>query len=178
MSGLVNVPSEAEIRQIVSQVVTDRRKPLDEVITRVIWDGDPAPLTWGGWNQEARDVWSLACKIFYEETKARRPWKKGSRNTLSLERSWEVILEFAPDPFLWWVIPGVTWKRIGDRIRVSPRTAAYRMNTLGWKLVGSGMRVPSREVVLAPCVECGRVWRPPEISDRMGSCCEEEHGLE
>lgn len=167
----MNVPTKDEIRHLVGEVVAGRAQPLDEVITRAIWSGDRTPSTWGGWPPEAVEAWKFGCDTYKEMMAQEVVWEKNARNVLTLSVSWSVILGLAKDPNRWWHLPGVTWGRIGERLGTPPRAAAYRMGSLGWRLEGSGMGVPNRRVVLAPCVQCGAIYAPPFIVDRHGVCC-------
>lgn len=166
-------PDETELRQIVRRVVEGESGPLDDVVTEVIFNGHPKPEVWGEWPPEAIRVWSLACQLYYDllQEEENESWMRGSRNDLTLPSSWSAILTVTPDPKRWWHIPGVTWARIGSVLGTSARLASYRMARLGWRLAGSGMHVPDRRIVEAPCVTCGQVWKPDEIRGKHGPCC-------
>jgi hypothetical protein len=165
-------PNEQELKQIVIGVLKGESGPLDDVITGVIF-GENKPEVWGQWPPEAIRTWSLACQLYYDllQDEEETEWARGSRNDLTLPTSWRAILAVCPDRKKWWQLPGVTWAKIGERIGIPSRLASYRMERLGWRLAGSGMHVPDRRVIEAPCVNCGQVWTPNDIRGRHGPCC-------
>jgi hypothetical protein len=172
----MKVPTEDEIRHLVGRVVAGGTQPLDEVITRAIWQGSRIPETWGAWPKEAVNAWKFGCDTYKDLMAEEATWGKYARNVLTLRISWGVILDLAANPEEWWRLPGVTWGRIGEWLDTPPRAAAYRMGALGWRLEGSGMGVPKRRVVLAPCVRCGEVHVPKLIKDQLGVCCRGSDG--
>jgi len=168
-------PTEDEIRYLVGQVVAGELCPLDSVLTKAIW-GDNPPATWGEWPKEAIEAWSFGCHLYLLDKQSLRSTHIVPRVTLTLDLSWRTILGLAPDPVEWWSLPGVTWLEVGHRLGLLPRKAAYRMMNLGWRMKGSGMRVPDRRVVAAPCNSCGAVWTPREMERYRGPCCLGDNG--
>ena len=168
-------PTEEELRYLVGQVVAGECSPLDKVLTAAIW-GDDAPVTWGEWPSEAIEVWNLGCRLYLQDYRSMRCTHLVPRFVLTVTLSWRTILGLAPDPDEWWLLPGVTWMEVGDRLGLTPRRAAYRMGNLGWRMKGVGMGVPDRRVVAAPCKVCGAVWAPRELRDHWGPCCQENKG--
>ena len=166
----IRLPSEEEIRYLVGEVVSGGHLSIDTVITRAIF-GDHKPKTWGEWPKEAVDVWSFGCQYYHEIKTGRYVTRPPPPPQFSLEFSWDLVIGLARDPSEWWSLPGVTWTEIGDRVGLTSRRVSYRMMLLGWRLRGSGMHVPERRVVAAPCVTCGAVWTPREIENRWGPCC-------
>ena len=169
----MQIPTRDEIRYIVCQVVADPSEgPLDEALTRAIWMGEEPPNEWGGWPEEAVQAWSYGCELFTEMHRNPRVLPPPKQRRLTLGLSWSLVhaLTTGP-PGKWWVFSGVTWADFGRKMGTTARKAAYRMGTLGWRFTGSGMHVPSREVVEAPCKDCGTIWTPPEIHERLGPCC-------
>ena len=148
---------------------------FDRILTRAIFPKE-APQTWGEWPAEAVEVWSRGGDIFAAMSKECQIKGAGPGRDLTLKFSWDIVLEFSVNPDEWWLLPGVTWAQVGDRMGLSPRRAAYRMMVLGWSMRGSGMGVPNRRVVTAPCEGCGRVWEPKEIVDRLGPLCTGDDG--
>ena len=159
-----------ELKAIVGRVVSGRGKPLDTVLTHAIF-GNDVPSTWGDWPKEAVAMWKEGCDLY---ATARHEYKLTFRNdgsVITLEHSWEVVLDLSVDLDEWWCLSGVTWADVGEKFKLTPRRAAYRMSTLGWRMTGSGMSVPNRKVVVAPCVVCGTVCRAVDIWNRLGPEC-------
>lgn len=169
----MRVPTEEEIRFVVSQVVVEEVLPLDVALTQAIWAGEEPPEIWGDWPPEAIEAWSMGCDLYSEMKHGLLLSKSWSRNCLTLEVSWSAVLALSPGGSTrWWDLSGVTWADFGRRLATTPRKAAYRMRSLGWRFVGRGMNVPDRRIVRAPCRNCGSIWTPYEFSDYRGPCCE------
>lgn len=166
-------PDEAELTRIVRRVIAGGTPPLDDVISKRLFNGHPRPAVWGEWPPEAVRTWSRACQLYYDllQEQEQASWVRGSRNDLTLIGSWEAVFDVAPDRRHWWQIPGVTWAVLGEVLGTSARLASYRMTRLGWRLTGSGMNVPDRRIVEAPCVCCGQTWTPNDIREKHGPCC-------
>jgi len=168
----MRIPTEKELSLLVGEVVSGRSRPFDKVITIAIF-GQDAPPTWGDWPKEAVAAWSLGCALYQDARKEQR-LDLPKRTIITLEVSWDIVLSFAESPECWWRLPGVTWAGIGERIGMSPRRVAYRVTGLGWRFTGSGMSVPNRRVVAAPCLCCGDVYHPREMEGWYGPDCWKE----
>lgn len=168
--------TDEEIRHLVGRVVSTPGLSLNSAIEMALFGKIGAPRIWGDWPDEARTSFDRACEIYRIERRRilEDRCEACGDSKLTLEVSWEVIFHVAQDKQRWWLLPGVTWRTIGEHVGLPPRGAAYRMKLLGWKMKGAGMNVPGRAVIYAPCVSCGTVWRPKEIHERLGECCRPE----
>lgn len=153
LAELARPPTSAELVAAVSRARRGEVS-LETAVSELVYGrfdtGDSA------WCEVGRGVWRVAVWAYRAS-----PYTPVPPRPLEAPDVYVAVLALAPDPVIWWRIPGVSWAVLAAELGVGVRSAQHQIrDRLGFQFGGERGR---RELVAAPCVRCGRVQRPKDL---------------
>jgi hypothetical protein len=168
--------SREEIVVVVERVLARFGElTMDAEITAALYPSG-APWRWADWSPDAGAIYMEAVELFCQRRKEvmrkpvlmqpadNRPSRR--RHQITTDDGWRAVNESLREP----PERRLTWPDLGRRLGVHPRAAEHLLKgRLGFRFTGI---YQTREIVRAPCLECGKLHPMEDINlSRHGPCC-------
>lgn len=162
--------SDADVRAVVERALHGDGT-LAELMDIALFGGheDREDVTWGDWPDHAIEAWDTATALFRDRSRAREEATLEREALVRRELAWECVEAAVPPGSVFPALPHVRNHEIPRPSAMG--TKAFMRELIEkqcWTFAGRGR---SRRVVLAPCVACGTVARPRDLSGRLCPEC-------